>query len=804
MASVDRFGTPLRDDPFRGNVRVVSTSNITLSGLQTIDGVTLESGDRVLVQGQSTTSENGIYVAKTSAWTRARDLSTSDDFKGPIYVTVEEGTTGRNTFYSFNPSTTITVGTDAITFTSGLSLAIFGDGDALSVLGRASNTAGNRDDIVATNDGEVLRRSGTSVGFGTVAAAGLASDSVTTAKILDSNVTTAKIADANVTKAKLENSTALSVIGRSANSSGVPTDIAASNDGEVLRRSGTALGFGKIVDANVDASAAIDAAKLSFTPAGTGAVARSIQAAMRERISVFDFGVTGDGSTDDSVNFQKAIDYAATVKGRVCVPATANGYVLSGLTVPSNVFIQGEGGRPIIIHSTASPLFTFSGGTSRAYVDNFSITSTSSTASTFYLDTSSSNVERIYVSNIETDEGYVFFSDANGTGIADEIYIDNCALRRHRRQGLLFKDVFAFLFVTRVFVDRIGSSEGNYNSFDLTGNEGAIFTNCDATGDASGSTTSQNGYVLTNCIAVWFVRCDADNQGGYGFFASGCSNIYYTECLGPLCANSSFFWTNCSYIRGVNLYAKGRDGLGYSIAAVPGFAIAETGGECSHFTLTGIQATLCTGDGILSDDGRYINISGLRSVGNVGWGLRTLETTSILNVTGAQIFDNDAGSTSFAGTLDRMSGVQINSGELSQRGHHYPNVTATWDLGSSSLKWGNLHLSGTVSVSTAGSVFGTPAGNYVSPTNTNTNLLLYNNSSTNYAGFGVDAAGNAYAVTGTSAPSTKMVWAAAEPTSGETVLLVRYHNGTAVSLSRVTVGAADSGGTGFKVLRVPN
>lgn len=119
MASIDRFGNPLRDDPFRGNVRVVATSNISLSGLQTIDGVTLEAGDRVLVVGQSTASQNGVYLARTGAWSRARDLSTSDDFKGPIILAVEEGTVGRNKLYSTSPSGTVTVGTTSLTFTEG-------------------------------------------------------------------------------------------------------------------------------------------------------------------------------------------------------------------------------------------------------------------------------------------------------------------------------------------------------------------------------------------------------------------------------------------------------------------------------------------------------------------------------------------------------------------------------------------------------------------------------------------------------------------------------------------------------------
>jgi hypothetical protein len=113
---------------------------------------------------------------------------------------------------------------------------------ALSVIGRASNSAGDPADIAAASDGEVLRRSGTAVGFGTVATAGLG--------------------DNQVTDAKLRDSAALSVIGRSANSSGDPADIAAANDGEVLRRSGTVVGFGTVATAGL-ANLAVTLAKLA-------------------------------------------------------------------------------------------------------------------------------------------------------------------------------------------------------------------------------------------------------------------------------------------------------------------------------------------------------------------------------------------------------------------------------------------------------------------------------------------------------------------------------------------------------------
>lgn len=71
-----------------------------------------------------------------------------------------------------------------------------------------------------------------------------------------------------VSDAKLRNSAALSVIGRSANSSGDPADIAAANDGEVLRRSGTTVGFGTIATSGI-ANDAVTLAKIANASANS-------------------------------------------------------------------------------------------------------------------------------------------------------------------------------------------------------------------------------------------------------------------------------------------------------------------------------------------------------------------------------------------------------------------------------------------------------------------------------------------------------------------------------------------------------
>lgn len=95
-------------------VRVAATSNVaSLSGLLTIDGVTLVAGDRVLLTGQTSAAANGIYVAAAGAWARATDANTTSKITGAV-VSVAEGTTAgglvfRNGFKQGN-----TLGTTAM------------------------------------------------------------------------------------------------------------------------------------------------------------------------------------------------------------------------------------------------------------------------------------------------------------------------------------------------------------------------------------------------------------------------------------------------------------------------------------------------------------------------------------------------------------------------------------------------------------------------------------------------------------------------------------------------------------------
>jgi hypothetical protein len=96
-------------------VKAASTTNLTLSGEQTIDGVACVEGDRVLVKEQSTASENGIYVVSTGSWTRAKDFDGNRDARqGTLVVLGVTGSSG--IYYRVTTSNPIVIGTSAINF----------------------------------------------------------------------------------------------------------------------------------------------------------------------------------------------------------------------------------------------------------------------------------------------------------------------------------------------------------------------------------------------------------------------------------------------------------------------------------------------------------------------------------------------------------------------------------------------------------------------------------------------------------------------------------------------------------------
>lgn len=120
-----------------------TTSNITLSGTQTIDGVAVVAGNRVLVKNQTAESANGIYVAAAGAWARSADADTYAELIS-AFTFVQQGTVNADAGYVCTVDAGGTLGTTPIVWTQFSGAGTYVAGTGLSLTGNSfsiTNTA---------------------------------------------------------------------------------------------------------------------------------------------------------------------------------------------------------------------------------------------------------------------------------------------------------------------------------------------------------------------------------------------------------------------------------------------------------------------------------------------------------------------------------------------------------------------------------------------------------------------------------------------------------------------------------------
>jgi hypothetical protein len=160
---------------WKDEVRVATTTAGTLSTSfengDTIDGVTLSTGDRILIKDQADQTQNGIYTVNASgAPTRAADADSGDKMKGAA-VFVSEGTANSGQRFVCNVTGTITLGSTNITFVAFGGGASYTAGDGLTLDGNEFNVGAgtgitvNADDV-AIDTAVVVRKYAANVGDG--------------------------------------------------------------------------------------------------------------------------------------------------------------------------------------------------------------------------------------------------------------------------------------------------------------------------------------------------------------------------------------------------------------------------------------------------------------------------------------------------------------------------------------------------------------------------------------------------------------------------------------------------------------
>jgi hypothetical protein len=138
------------------SVKAATTASITLSNTQTVDGVALSVGDRVLVKDQATASQNGIYVVSATAWTRSLDANTSAEVNPGMFVFVEQGTVNADSGWVLTTDAPITLDTTGLTFAQFSGAGQITAGSGLTKTGNTLNVGAgtgitvNADDVALT------------------------------------------------------------------------------------------------------------------------------------------------------------------------------------------------------------------------------------------------------------------------------------------------------------------------------------------------------------------------------------------------------------------------------------------------------------------------------------------------------------------------------------------------------------------------------------------------------------------------------------------------------------------------------
>ena len=165
---------------YKQSVRVVTVANITLTGgaPAVVDGVNLSQSDRVLVSGQTTGSQNGLYQVATvgagsnGTWTRTNDGNDTGEIESGMIVMVTEGTTYKDTQWKLTTENPITIGTTTLVFDQNYSANSISAGSSnVSVLANANVTissAGTANVVLVSSTGTVTSGTASVTGNATV------------------------------------------------------------------------------------------------------------------------------------------------------------------------------------------------------------------------------------------------------------------------------------------------------------------------------------------------------------------------------------------------------------------------------------------------------------------------------------------------------------------------------------------------------------------------------------------------------------------------------------------------------------
>ena len=264
-------------------------------------------------------------------------------------------------------------------------------------------------------------------------------------------------------------------------------------------------------------NAGLSATKSSFTQAGTGAVARTVDSKFKDVVSVKDFGAVGDGTTNDTVAIQAAADYCVANQRSLHFPA---GFYLVRqrirFTGAVNIAITGEGLCNSRIH-----LYSLTGTDAGAAV-SISDNAAQVTVRGLYFTVDQNSLARNCCLGIEKASS-IFITDCffggalynlNLRGVIDS-GIDNCSFENASNSGILFDDNTGNIWSPS------GPSIWTFGTARVSVNNCIIVTNGGGTSNSNAFTF--NGVTLTKALQTVFTGCQ--------FYGNTDTNVYLLAAL---------------------------------------------------------------------------------------------------------------------------------------------------------------------------------------------------------------------------------------------------------------------------------
>ena len=393
-----------------------------------------------------------------------------------------------------------------------------------------------------------------------------------------------------------------------------------------------------------DLSASSGSSLVGFLQAGTGAVARTVQAKERDVVSVKDFGAVGDGVTDDTAAIQAALDSGAA---GVFIPQGT--YLCGALTIPSNVQLYGEGAASIlkVKNSANATLLTNDdtvGGNSGIELRDFAIDGnyTNQTGSPNGIQLSVVTMSKVVGVSISNVRGMgVLLTDSDGNELSG-IVATACGKAVAGYGIYLYNSSFNRVVDCRTDDNCIGiaiESNGVGKKAEFN-----VASNC--TGQANRADFSQSGATVHieqsgsgDAGGNIIVGCVAKGSTGAGFNNTAGSNVTFSACTAIDNALSGF---TASAAQNITLSGcKAFDN-----------AASES---------VGYQAQIRFDDTGLNPASTGV-VSGCEGSGTVD-GIKTLSVNSSIRVLGC-MFSGSTTSYNLNGTDDALEGVDKDTGNV--------------------------------------------------------------------------------------------------------------------------------------------